>query len=250
MTTSKIQRGAPPTNKHLVTFSSVPVRIDCGSFILTENELEYFKLLNNEMNTLARLFTERETVIDRLLTHKDMTIDLHMSMPLNESIPSRPHLTALRRSLRMLASSSSGSSTLNNPIVELAFEGLYIEFNRKHNGGGNGIIVNVDTLCINELKMNETAAISMAYQNINSPFSPRSPTDTIHMHKTSSKSTATHNSHGGGAAGDVTAKKRSDNHSNSTALFISKNVRLHIHMCIHIYVYIFLCKCIHMHIFY
>ena len=238
MTTSKIQRGAPPTNKHLVTFSSVPVRIDCGSFILTENELEYFKLSNNQLNSLARLFSMRETVINRLLTHKDAAIDLHMSMPLNESIPSRPHLVALRRSLRTLSSSSSGSSALNNPIVELAFEGLYIEFNRKHNGGGNGIIVDVDTLCINELKMNETAATTMAYQNINSPFSPRSPTDTIHMHKTSSKSTATLNSQGGGTAGHAAAKKRSDNHPNSTALFISKNVRIHICIYIHIYIHI------------
>ena len=89
MTTGKIQKGTAPTNKHLVTFSSVPIRIEYGSFVLVENELEYFKLTNNQLNTLSRLFTNRGDVVHTLLSHDEA---LSNPMPLKETIPSRLHL--------------------------------------------------------------------------------------------------------------------------------------------------------------
>ena len=175
MTVEKIQQGTVPTNEHLVTFSFVPVRIDHGSFVLVENELEYFKLLNDEIHTLSRAFTTREAVVDTLLTYKSA---LSTAMPLKESIPSREHLETLRDLLSFTASQPSTSTVLNTPLAELVFQGLYIEFDRKHNSGGQKISVDVDTLCINELRMNASTDIAGATNK--GTTSPRSPEDIIH----------------------------------------------------------------------
>ena len=168
MTTNKIQHGTCPLNEHLVTFSSVPIRIDYGSFVLIENELEYFKLMNNQLSSVSRLFTERETVMEMLLSHDASATFL----PLRESIPSRVHLETLRTYLHSSTSTSPPTCTsLNNPLAEIVYEGLYVEFYRKHNGGGSGINVDIDILYINELKMNAPTGTT----NLNSAESPVSP---------------------------------------------------------------------------
>ena len=173
--------GSSCVNPIAPIFSTVPINIAVGRILLVENPPDYYLRIaalqqetndkssvnsatnknngsssssstssssssssnkSSSSNSIGNMVVKNSLDIVKLVMQSPEAID---GIP--DTVPTWEHL----RLLRVPGFSSKGELT-GTPLVELLFLHLFVDFNRRHNGGGNGIQVRVGSITVNAMQ--------------------------------------------------------------------------------------------------
>ena len=149
----------------LPLLSTVPIRVKRGRIVILNNLLDYYELFStNPMKIDERQIDGQEGVWDSVpptschFLYQDLLFSPKAST--NKETPA-----SFQHTLK---------ETCGEPILSINFEELFVDFFRRHGGGGNGIEVNAENFVLISAERAKTDMFSKTVPDIN-----RLPTDAI-----------------------------------------------------------------------
>eukprot|EP01036_Dinobryon_divergens_P026996 gene26996-35701_t len=149
----------------LPLLSTVPIRVKRGRIVILNNLLDYYELFStNPANIGERQLDGQEGVWDSVppcschFLYQDLLFS--SKAVTNKEAPSSSQHTL--------------KETCGEPILSINFENLFVDFFRRHGGGGNGIEVNAENFVLISAERAKTDMFSKTVPDIN-----RLPTDAI-----------------------------------------------------------------------